>query len=143
QIAKAADQNFNQGAFGESVCSLANSMPQLSMFRAYTPELVGWFDDFGVSSGFTDALGSGARIEATLSAFSLSNQGIPNLLQPLSSAQILSLVSSGNVARCPGANERPVGDVEPGDQSVPFTDAGALTDGAPGDCDPSLHLPGP
>jgi phospholipid/cholesterol/gamma-HCH transport system substrate-binding protein len=143
QIAKAADQNFNQGAFGESVCALSNSMPQLSMFRAYTPELVGWFDDFGVSSGFNDALGSGARIAATLNAFSLSNQGIPNLLQPLSAAQILSLISSGNEARCPGANERPVSDVEPGDQSAPFTDGGALTDGVPGDCDPTKHIPGP
>ncbi len=48
-LAKAQDDNFDQGSFGETVCALRNSEPQLSMFRAYTPELVGWFDDFGHS----------------------------------------------------------------------------------------------
>ncbi len=38
---KAADRNFTQGAFGESVCSLRNGLPNLSFFRSYTPELVG------------------------------------------------------------------------------------------------------
>ena len=33
--------------------------------------------------------------------------------------------------RCPGANERPVNDIDPSDDSVPFTDGGALTDGVP------------
>ena len=45
----AADDDFTQGAFGESVCALHNGDPTLAFFRAYTPELVGWFDDFGHS----------------------------------------------------------------------------------------------
>jgi hypothetical protein len=122
----------------------ASQLPQLSMFRAYTPELVGWFDDFGPGSGFNDALGSGARIEVTLNAFTLALNGLPNLLAPpLSATEFAAAVTNGSIGRCPGGNERPVGDVEPGDNSVPFTDGGALIDGIPGDCDPSKTLPGP
>jgi phospholipid/cholesterol/gamma-HCH transport system substrate-binding protein len=143
QIAKAADSDLSQGAFGESVCALSNSMPQLSMLRAYTPELVGWFDDFG-HSGFRDSNGDMGRIEVTLNAFSLSNAGIPDLLAPALSATELGAATTNDLfSRCPGGNEHPVGDVEPGDNSVPFTDGGALTDGVPGDCDPSQTLPGP
>jgi hypothetical protein len=36
-----------------------------------------------------------------------------------------------------------VGEADPGDDSVPFTDGGALTDGTPGDCDPEMVQPGP
>jgi phospholipid/cholesterol/gamma-HCH transport system substrate-binding protein len=142
QIAKAADSDFSEGAFGESVCALSNSMPQLSMFRAYTPELVGWFDDFG-HSGYQDAIGGIGRIEATLSTFSVSNSGIPDLLGPvLGPTAFNASAAGGEFSRCPGGNEHPVGDVEPGDNSVPFTDGGALTDGIPGDCDPSQTAPG-
>jgi phospholipid/cholesterol/gamma-HCH transport system substrate-binding protein len=35
----AADDNFKQGAFGESVCALRNGLPNLAFFRPYTPEL--------------------------------------------------------------------------------------------------------
>jgi phospholipid/cholesterol/gamma-HCH transport system substrate-binding protein len=142
QIAKAADDDYDQGAFGESVCSLANSMPQLSMFRAYTPELVGWFDDFG-HSGYQDAIGGIGRIEATFNPFTISNAGLPNLLGPiLSNTDFAASAANGERSRCPGGNEHPAGDVEPGDNSVPFTDGGALTDGIPGDCDPSQTAPG-
>jgi phospholipid/cholesterol/gamma-HCH transport system substrate-binding protein len=143
QIAKAADDDFTQGAFGESVCALTNSSPQLAMFRAYTPELVGWFDDFSGSSGFNDALGGIGRIAVTLNAFSPSFAGLPDLGQLLQGTDLAAAMDTRNASRCPGANERPVGDIEPGDESVPFTDGGALTDGIPGDCDPSQSQPGP
>ncbi len=45
----AADGNFTQGALGESTCALTNGLPALAFFRPYTPELVGWFNDFGTS----------------------------------------------------------------------------------------------
>lgn len=142
QIARAADGDYTQGAFGEAVCSLANSSPQLAMFRAYTPELVGWFDDFG-HSGFIDAIGGIGRIETTFNAFSLSQpSGLPDLLSPLTSSQTTSALDTGNTRRCPGANEHPVTDLDPSDHSVPFTDGGALTDGRPGDCDPGQVAPG-
>ena len=137
QLGEAADGDFTQGAFGEAVCSLRNSEPQLSMFRAYTPELVGWFDDFG-HSGYIDAIGGIGRIASTFNTLSATTPGA--LDTPL---EQLGLLSTGNTRRCPGANERPVTDIDPSDTSVPFTDGGALTDGVAGNCDPSQLPPGP
>ena len=143
QIAKASDDDFTQGAFGETVCALNNSAPQLSMLRAYTPELVGWFDDFG-HSGFIDALGGLGRVETTFNPFSASLPGgLADLLEPLTAEQQLQSLTTGQDRRCPGGNERPVNDLDPSDDSVPFTDGGALTDGRPGDCDPDQTGIGP
>lgn len=126
---KAADGNFTQGAFGESVCALRNGLPSLSFFRSYTPELVSWFNDFG-TSGITDANGGIGRISTTFNAFT---PGIPDLSKPQSPiVQIAGLGGTGNTARCPGANER-----NPGDNSTPFTDNGTLA------CDPSQVPIGP
>jgi len=126
----AADGNFTQGAFGESVCSLRNSLPNLSFFRSYTPELVGWFNDFG-TSGIADANGGIGRISTTFNAFS---PGLPDLFsKPLSPiTQIAGIGGTGKNARCPGTNER-----NPGDNSTPFTDNGTLA------CDPSQVPLGP
>ena len=139
----AADDDYTQGAFGETVCSLDNSLATLEFFRAYTPELVGWFDGFG-HSGFIDAIGGIGRIEATFNAFTASLPGgLPNILaSPLSPTQVLGAIDQGNDERCPGANERPAQDL--GDNSVPFTDGGALINGtALGSCDPEDRIPGP
>jgi phospholipid/cholesterol/gamma-HCH transport system substrate-binding protein len=139
----AADDNYNQGAFGESVCALSNGDPTLAFFRAYTPELVGWFDDFG-HSGSVDALSGIGRVETTFNAFSVSGPGGgPDLSAPLSSSELAAALDTGNTQRCPGGNERPVTDIDPSDDSVPFTDGGALTDGGPGSCDPTQVQPGP
>jgi phospholipid/cholesterol/gamma-HCH transport system substrate-binding protein len=127
---KAADDNFTQGAFGESVCALRNGLPNLSFFRSYTPELVAWFNDFG-TSGIADANGGIGRISTTFNAFT---PGLPDLFKdPLSPiVQIAGLGGTGKNARCPGANER-----NPGDNSTPFTDNGTLA------CDPSQVPLGP
>jgi phospholipid/cholesterol/gamma-HCH transport system substrate-binding protein len=138
-----ADDDFTQGAFGEAVCSLTNGEANLSFFRAYTPELVGWFDDFG-HSGAVDGFGGIGRIATTFNAFTVSAPGgFPDLTAPLTPDEVLASLDTGNVRRCPGGNERPVSDIDPADTSVPFTDGGALTDGEPGDCDPSHVQPGP
>ena len=127
---QAADGNFTQGAFGESVCSLRNGLPSLSFFRSYTPELVSWFNDFG-TSGIADANGGIGRISTTFNAFT---PGLPDLFKdPLSPiVQIAGLGGTGKNARCPGTNER-----NPGDNSTPFTDNGTLA------CDPSQVPLGP
>ena len=141
-LASAQDDNYTQGAFGEAVCALRNSAPQLSMFRAYTPELVGWFDDFG-HSGFIDAIGGIGRIGTTLNPFSISLPGgTPNLLDPLTPDEQIASLDTGNTRRCPGGNEHPVNDIDPSDDSVPFTDGGALTGDGPGNCDPTQTAPG-
>lgn len=153
-----ADDDFDQGAFGEAVCALRNGEPTLGYFRAYTPELVGWFDDFG-HSGAIDAIGGIGRIGTTLNAFSLSATGVPDVplppplgdllgpltdLVPLDEAGMVSALDTGNDRRCPGGgSERPLGVADPSDDSVPFTDGGALTADGVGDCDPTHVAPGP
>ncbi len=132
-----------QGALPESTTALNDGLPILSFFRPYTPELVGWFDDFG-HSGVVDANGGIGRIGTTFNAFSISAPapgcipGLPclNLLGILSPAQVLGALDIDNLRRCPGSNER-----DPGDGSTPFTDGGAIS--GPGGCDPSQVPTGP
>ncbi|MCA1657085.1 MAG: hypothetical protein LC713_05175, partial [Actinobacteria bacterium] len=138
--ADAADDDFTQGALGESACALRNGNPTLAMFRAYTPELVGWFDDFS-HPGTVDAMGGLGRIASSFNAFSVSATGIPNLNLPVDPLDLLSDAVPGlNTTKyqsCPGTNERPLGAVDPSDDSVPFTDGGSLP------CDPTDLVEGP
>jgi phospholipid/cholesterol/gamma-HCH transport system substrate-binding protein len=132
----AADQDFRQGALGEATCALRNSLPQLSHLRAYTPELVGWFDDFS-KSGLTDASGALGRVATTFNAFTPSASGLVDLLSPIDPGSILKglgipSLDMGNHQRCPGSLER-----DPGDGSTPFTDGGTLN------CDPTQVPTGP
>jgi phospholipid/cholesterol/gamma-HCH transport system substrate-binding protein len=128
----AADQNFSQGSFGESVCALQNGLPALSFFRAYQPELVGWFNDFGPASGIYDANGGISRIGTTFNTFSASTPGLPDIFGTANDALRNPAMSLGNNQRCPGANERPAPD-----GSNPYTEGGTLP------CDPSQVPPGP
>jgi phospholipid/cholesterol/gamma-HCH transport system substrate-binding protein len=117
-----------EGALPASAQALTDGLPILSFFRPYTPELVGWFDDFG-HSGVTDANGGIGRIGTTFNAFSLSGPGgTPDLLAaPLSAADVIGALDINNLRRCPGSNER----------------GGAFTDGGAIDCDPSQTPVGP
>jgi hypothetical protein len=129
--AAAADGDLTQGALGESACALRNGLPALSFFRAYTPELVGWFNDFG-TSGIYDANGGIGRIGTTFNVFSVSTPGFPAIFDPPSSLISNPALDTGNTKRCPGANERPAPD-----GSNPFTDGGTLN------CNPNQIPPGP
>jgi len=143
---QAADNNFTQGALGESTCALRNGLPALAWFRPYTPELVGWFNDFGPASGIETGTGGVGRIETTINTFSASTPGFPQLpgLSPGAITQDLtdllnnpsSGFTTGQFARCPGALER-----DRGDGSIPFTDSGALS--GPGGCNPNDIPTGP
>jgi phospholipid/cholesterol/gamma-HCH transport system substrate-binding protein len=143
---RAANGDFSEGAFGESVCSLRNGLPALAFFRAYSNELVGWFDGFS-HPGTLDANGGVGRIEATFNTFTPSpTTGLPFIgvgsLLPESLAANLDLITTDYVNKCPGANERPLGAVAPDDHSVPFLDGSSpYTD--PVNCDPSQVAPGP
>jgi phospholipid/cholesterol/gamma-HCH transport system substrate-binding protein len=141
-IQPAADNDFTQGSFGESTCSLRNGDASLEMFRAYTPELVGWFDGFS-HSGYADALGGVGRVGVTLNTFSPSLPFVPNPATLQGPDEQFTSLDTGNDQRCPGSAERPLGAIAPNDDSVPFTDDGHLTDGKPGDCNPDHLIPGP
>jgi phospholipid/cholesterol/gamma-HCH transport system substrate-binding protein len=120
------------GALPEGTRALTDSLPILSFFRGYTPELIGWMDDFG-HSGIYDANGAIGRIHGVANTFSLSAAGLPLITGPLQSAsQQNSLLDLFNDARCPGALER-----DPGDGSTPFTDNGRI------DCNPAQVPTGP
>jgi phospholipid/cholesterol/gamma-HCH transport system substrate-binding protein len=129
------------GALPASADALKDSLDQVSTLRAYSPELTGWFDDFG-HSGFPDAFGGIGRISTTLNTFSAGAPALP--LQPcqdplgiLSSVcQVVNpnLVAQAlhlkNLRRCPGANERGLTDEQ-------------LTQDGSVDCDPSQTPVGP
>lgn len=137
-----ADDDFTQGSFGEAVCSLSNGHQNLTFFRAYATELVGWFDGFS-HSGYADGIGGVGRVGTTFNTFSPTLSNFPDLTDQDSPIEQFSALSTGNVRRCPGGNERPLGAVAPADESDPFTDGGALIDGIAGDCDPTKVQPGP
>jgi phospholipid/cholesterol/gamma-HCH transport system substrate-binding protein len=120
------------GAIPETAKALEGSLPIISFFRPYTPELVGWMDDFG-HSGIYDANGAIGRIHAVGNTFSASTAGLPLVTGVLQSAgQQTDLLDLFNNARCPGALER-----DPGDGSTPFTDGGNV------DCNPAQVPTGP
>jgi phospholipid/cholesterol/gamma-HCH transport system substrate-binding protein len=104
-----------RGAFPETTDALNAAAPTIAFGRPYTPEFVGWMDDFSTTGGY-DALGGYSRAWINLSEI-LYGPG-PKLHQ---------------YRRCPGANEEPAADgsnVFSGDQ------AAAL------DCDPSQRSVG-
>lgn len=134
----AADGDFTQGALGEARCALANSRPVLAHFRPYSPDLLGWFDDFS-TTGTLDANGGIGRIAGTHNVFSASaTNGLPELLSPIDPDVLFGTGGSGpifdvgNNSRCPGANER-----DPGDGTTPYTEGGSIF------CDPSQIPVGP
>jgi phospholipid/cholesterol/gamma-HCH transport system substrate-binding protein len=126
-----------RGALPEASTALHDSLDELAFFRAYSPELTNWFDDFG-HSGVIDANGGLGRIGTTFNTFSLSPNDLPTvdlagLLKQTTEQQYGPLgVSSGNYKRCPGSNERPAPD-----GSNPWTDGGTIP------CDPSIIPLGP
>ena len=139
----AADDDFTQGAFGESICSLRNGEDNLEFFRAYAPELIAWFDGFS-HSGYTDAYGGVGRVSTTFNTFSQTLiPGVPNFLDIDTATEQNDALTTGHTQRCPGSGERPVSDLDPSDDSLPFTDDGRLTDGEGGDCKPDQIIPGP
>jgi phospholipid/cholesterol/gamma-HCH transport system substrate-binding protein len=98
------------GALPAARTALRGSTPQLSFFRPYTVDLVGWFDDFSSSGGY-DALGSYSRAGLQLNQFSVSPALEALLPVPLG----LRDAAAGNLKfgrnnRCPGAVERKAAD---------------------------------
>jgi phospholipid/cholesterol/gamma-HCH transport system substrate-binding protein len=97
------------GAFPETATALRDSAPVIAFGRPYTPELVGWFDDFS-TSGATDALGGITRVLTTVNA--ISPLGAVPALIPLGErgSSFGQLVNTKQYKRCPGAAEVPAAD---------------------------------
>jgi phospholipid/cholesterol/gamma-HCH transport system substrate-binding protein len=119
-------------AFRNGRQALQRAQPVLEFARPYTPDLVGWFRDFGQGAANYDANGHYARIQPIFNAFQFADNPAGGVLTPIPPANRMDGAETGVIRRCPGAASQP-----PADGSAPFTDGGAL------DCDPSLALPGP
>ena len=81
-----------RGAFPETAAALRAAAPTIALGRPYTPDFVGWLDDFSTTGAY-DALGEYSRAWINLSEF-LYGPG-PKVRQ---------------FRRCPGADEEPASD---------------------------------
>jgi phospholipid/cholesterol/gamma-HCH transport system substrate-binding protein len=121
-----------EGALPASARALKAAAPELESARPYTPDLLGWFDDFS-HSGVFDALGGISRPALHADAFmAVSGQLFP--VPP--ELREAAFVASGGVRdqrnRCPGAAEH-----KTADGSGPFQPSPDFP------CDPTQALPGP
>jgi phospholipid/cholesterol/gamma-HCH transport system substrate-binding protein len=105
-----------RGAFPETTDALNSAAPTIAFGRPYTPDFVGWMDDFSTTGGY-DANGGFSRAWINFSEI-LYGPG-PKLKQ---------------FRRCPGANELPAAD---GSNVFSADEAAAL------DCDPNQRTVGP
>jgi phospholipid/cholesterol/gamma-HCH transport system substrate-binding protein len=105
-----------RGAFPETDEALRRAAPTIAFSRPYTPEFVGWLDDFS-TTGVYDALGGFSRAWLNFSEL-LYGPG-PKV---------------GQFRRCPGANELPAPD---GTNVLSAAEQAAL------DCDGSQRSVGP
>ncbi|MGH3101602.1 MAG: hypothetical protein ACRDPU_11490, partial [Thermoleophilia bacterium] len=69
-----ANGKHREGAFKVSQDALKGNTPEFAFFRPYTPDLLGWFDDFS-HSGIYDALGAASRVAVHANAFALTGAG--------------------------------------------------------------------
>jgi phospholipid/cholesterol/gamma-HCH transport system substrate-binding protein len=111
--------------------AIRRSVPVIDFIRPYSPDLVGWFRDFGDGTANYDANGHYARIQPMFNLFQFTETPSGGLLTPQDPNDRLAGLQTGVYKRCPGAAAQ-----VPADRSAPFTDNGL-------DCDPRLVLPGP
>jgi phospholipid/cholesterol/gamma-HCH transport system substrate-binding protein len=125
-------QSVAAPAFRNGTRALIKAEPVLEFARPYTPDLVGWFRDFGQGAANYDANGHFARIQPMFNAFNFTDNPAGGVLTPIPPSDRMDELQTGVQRRCPGAATQ-----RPADGSAPFTDGGSL------DCDPSLVPPGP
>jgi phospholipid/cholesterol/gamma-HCH transport system substrate-binding protein len=104
------------GAFPATSRALRAAAPTIAFARPYTPDFVGWLDDFSTTGGY-DALGGYSRAWINLSEL-LYGPG----------------PKRGQFRRCPGANEMPAAD---------RTNVFTASEAAALDCDPTQRSVGP
>lgn len=125
-------QAIGSPTFKRAITAMRKGQPVIDFLRPYSPDLVGWFRDFGQSAANYDANGHYARVMPMFGAFQFQDNGDEtSALNPVSPAQRLQGLTSGFTRRCPGAASQP----RP-DGSNPFAPSGF-------DCDREDVLPGP
>ncbi len=125
-------EQLGGGTFRRAIQAMRKGQPVIDFLRPYSPDLVGWFRDFGQSAANYDANGHYARVMPIFGAFDYKDNGDGTTeLDPVSPAGRLQNLDRNHVRRCPGAASQP----RP-DGSNPFAPAGF-------DCNPNDVLPGP
>jgi phospholipid/cholesterol/gamma-HCH transport system substrate-binding protein len=93
------------GAFPSMTKALTGSAPIIAFGRPYTPELMGWFDDFS-ATGVIDAAGGIVRVSLTFNALDATGN-VPSVI-PLNE-RLQNLERGGarikQFKRCPGGAE--------------------------------------
>jgi phospholipid/cholesterol/gamma-HCH transport system substrate-binding protein len=103
------DVGETDGAFAASIQGFKDASPIIGFGRAYTPDFLGWFDDFSTSGGY-DALGGISRTQVIFNATTGEN-GIPAIIPlPERGEAYKSLNRIYQYKRCPGAAEAPAPD---------------------------------
>ena len=90
-----------RGAFPEIIDAARDSAPILAFSRPYTPDLMGWFDDFS-TTGVIDAGGNVSRAFTVFNAFTFTGN-TPSLV-PLNDrlASLTQVARTKQYKRCPG-----------------------------------------
>ena len=114
------NQNVNgasrPGAFPATTTALRAAAPTIAFARPYTPDFVGWLDDFSTTGGY-DAQGGYSRAWINLSELLYGSNP-----------------KTGQFRRCPGASDAAASD---------GTNVWSADEAAQLDCDPSQRAVGP
>jgi phospholipid/cholesterol/gamma-HCH transport system substrate-binding protein len=93
-----------RGAFPTTVDALEDAAPIIAQGRPYTPELIGWFDDFSTSGPY-DAQGGFSRAQVVFNVQNILGN-VPELIPLDVRDQVFAdLAKVGQYRRCPGASE--------------------------------------
>jgi phospholipid/cholesterol/gamma-HCH transport system substrate-binding protein len=123
------DGQSRDGAFPASVKALNQATPEAAFIRPYSPDLLGWFDDFSHSGTF-DALGAASRVAVHANAFALVDGVLRPVPPELRKPTLQATLKTGQRNRCPGS-----ADHSATDGSNPWKPADV-------NCDPTQLLPG-
>jgi phospholipid/cholesterol/gamma-HCH transport system substrate-binding protein len=103
------DVGQTDGAFPTSVQAFKDATPAIAFGRPYTPDFLGWLDDFSTTGSY-DALGGISRTQVLFNATTPEN-GIPAVIPlPQRGDAYKSQMHIGQYKRCPGASEAPAVD---------------------------------
>lgn len=132
QLVRSVQRNGKRrrGTLSELANALRGQINGFTDLRPYTPDLIGWFDDFS-HTGLVDANGSASRTSLVANAFANVDGVLTPIPPSLREQAFQGLASLAQDNRCPGAGEHVAAD-----HSNPYRPTPAFN------CDPTQLLPG-
>jgi phospholipid/cholesterol/gamma-HCH transport system substrate-binding protein len=120
-----------EGSLPTAAKALNDSLRQVSFFRPYSVDFMGWLDDFS-HTGVYDALGGVSRVGVHSNAFSLVEGQLKAVPPELRDEVFQATAERNQKNRCPGGAEHLADD-----KSNPWKPTEGFN------CDPTQVLPGP